>query len=182
MKPHIQQVIVVEGHHDTAALKRVFDCDTIETGGSALDEETLRWIEAVQKKRGVIVFTDPDSPGNRIRSAINQRIPGCLNAFVDKRDACTEKKVGVEHASPAALQDALAHLVTIVPAPPETITMSDMMELGLAGGKGSSARRAVVGGKYHLGNGTARTMCRRLNCLGVTREKLAEDLKEWLKK
>ena len=47
----IKEVIVVEGKHDTATLKKFFLCDTIETNGLSLSEETLLFIKDVQKKR-----------------------------------------------------------------------------------------------------------------------------------
>ena len=61
----IKEVIVVEGHHDTATLKQYFDVETIETNGSAINKETLEYIKEVQAKRGVIIFTDPDYPGEK---------------------------------------------------------------------------------------------------------------------
>ncbi|MBP3398387.1 MAG: ribonuclease M5 [Erysipelotrichaceae bacterium] len=108
----IREVIVVEGKNDTAVLKGYFDCDTIETHGSCLSEFTLNLIESMQKKRGVIIFTDPDYPGERIRTQINQRVRGCKNAFVPKEMAKTSKKVGVEHASKEVLEEALRKCVT----------------------------------------------------------------------
>ena len=107
MKPRIRELIVVEGKHDSENLKKYYDCDTIETGGTGFTEETIRLIARAKEKRGVIIFTDPDSPGNRIRSALNQAVPGCQNAYVDKQDARTEKKVGIEHAGEEVLKEAL---------------------------------------------------------------------------
>lgn len=80
-------------------LQSCIDCDTIETNGTHLSVETLRLIEQAAKTRGVIIFTDPDHPGETIRTAINQKIPGCKNAYIEKHKAKTAKKVGVEHAS-----------------------------------------------------------------------------------
>ena len=74
-KKKIQEVIVVEGRHDTEKLRKYFDCDTIETGGTSLGDSVIERIREAQKARGVIIFTDPDSPGNRIRNVINQNIP-----------------------------------------------------------------------------------------------------------
>ena len=69
----IKEIIVVEGKDDTIAIKRAVNADTIETNGSAISEETLKRIAHAQKKRGVIVFTDPDYPGRRIRAIIEER-------------------------------------------------------------------------------------------------------------
>lgn len=174
----IRQLIVVEGRHDTAALKKYFDCDTIETGGTSLGEEVIEEIRTAKEKRGVIIFTDPDSPGNRIRNEINRRVPGCENAFIDKLAARTDKKVGVEHAGPEDLEEALASLVVYEEKPAETITAADMSELGLLGKENSAELRQKAGRLLHIGFGTAKTMKNRLNCLGITKEELRKVLED----
>lgn len=173
----IKEVIVVEGHHDSERLRTYFDCDTIETGGTSLGEDVMQRIMEAQKDRGVIIFTDPDSPGNRIRNAINQRVPGCKNAFVNKKDAHTTRKVGVEHASYEALQEALENLVTYTECK-DTLTMSDLFELGLSGETNSFALREKIGEYYHIGCGNAKTMLRRLNFLNITKEELRQVIHE----
>ena len=179
MKTRIQQVLVVEGHHDTATLKKYYDCDTIETGGSHLGGEILDLIRRVQKVRGVIVFTDPDAPGNRIRNQINQAVPGCLNAFVEMKKARTARKVGVEHASKEALDEALGALVCFEKHPAGELSDSDLYTLGIAGRAFSARLREWLGGRYHIGMGTARAMKHRLNCLGVTKEELTKEVERW---
>ena len=76
----IEEIIVVEGKDDTRRLQEVFDVDTIETIGSAIDETILSQIEHAQETRGVIVFTDPDFSGEKIRKIIMEAVgcPTCL--------------------------------------------------------------------------------------------------------
>jgi ribonuclease M5 len=174
MMKRIQEVIVVEGRHDTEKLRKYFDCDTIETGGSSLGRDVLERIEAAQKTRGVIIFTDPDSSGNRIRNTVNRKIPGCKNAFVDRENAHTTKKVGVEHANEETLTAALEHLVTYREHPEKQITVQEFYELGLTGGTDSAALRDKVGSIFHIGSGSAKTVLHRLNCLNITYEQLKE--------
>ena len=176
MKPAIRELIVVEGRHDSANLKRYYDCDTIETGGTGFTEETIAMIRKAAENRGGIIFTDPDSPGNRIRSALNQAVPGCKNAFVQKTDARTEKKVGIEHAPFEVLDEALRHLVTYEDSAPETISVQDMYDLGLAGSENSAAKREQLGRKLHIGFGNARAMRQRLNRLGLDKEEVRKEL------
>lgn len=101
---------MVEGKEDTVAVRRAVDADTIETGGSAIDEAVLRRIELARERRGVIVFTDPDVPGEKIRKIIEARVPGCKHAFLAKADARGKDGIGVEHASPDAIRGALARV------------------------------------------------------------------------
>ncbi len=64
-KLKIQEIIVVEGKDDTRRLQEVVDADTIETIGSAINEDILMQIEHAQETRGVIIFTDPDFSGRK---------------------------------------------------------------------------------------------------------------------
>ena len=102
----IKEVIVVEGKNDDLRLKRFFDCDTIITHGLGLDDKTIEMIKEMNDKRGVILFLDPDHPGEMIRKRLNDSISGLKNAFVLKKNARTTKKVGVEHASYEVLKEA----------------------------------------------------------------------------
>ena len=129
----IKEIIVVEGKNDSHRLKSYFECDTIETHGSALSKRTLDMIEMANSKRGIIVFTDPDAPGERLRTIINQRIPGCKNAFIDKKKAKTSKKVGIEHASYDDLKESLSHLMTYTQEYHESISWLEFLELGCSG-------------------------------------------------
>lgn len=174
-KPAIREVIVVEGRHDTERLREFFDCETIETGGTSLGEEKLEEIRAAQQRCGVIILTDPDSPGNRIRNAVSRAVPGCLHAFVANEDAHTAHKVGVEHANEETLRAALAHLITLKEKQ-EKLTPADLYEMGLLGRASSADLRACLGRRLHIGAGTAKTMCRRLNGLGFTREQLRKEI------
>ena len=47
--------------------KRAVNADTIETNGSAVNAETIEKIRLAQETRGVIILTDPDFPGEKIR-------------------------------------------------------------------------------------------------------------------
>ena len=70
----IKEIVVVEGKTDTALLKELFEVDTIETHGLALDDKTMALIKEASKKRGIIVLTDPDFPGKKIRDQIQKEI------------------------------------------------------------------------------------------------------------
>lgn len=177
-KKRIQEVIVVEGKHDTEKLRKYFDCDTIETNGTHLGKEVMDRIRHAALTRGVIVFTDPDSPGNRIRHQISQQIPECKHAFVQKSDARTSKKVGVEHAQQDVLMDAIQNCATFEQKMEDGITVSDMLELGLSG-ENSQAKREWIGRVFHIGMGNAKTMRARLNGMHITKQSVMEALEEY---
>lgn len=174
----IKEVIVVEGHHDTNVLKQYFDCETIETNGLSLSLETIELIREAKEKYGVIIFTDPDHPGEKIRAKINEQIKGCKNAYIEKNKAKTSRKVGVEHASRADLEEALCHCFTYAETPSVTFTMEDLLQLGLQGRVDSSKRRAYLGKIYHLGKPNAKTLLKRLNLLQLSVSEVREQLEK----
>jgi len=162
----IRELIVVEGKNDTKRLKSFFDVDTIETHGMGLGRETIELIRAANKKRGVILFLDPDAPGEKIRRKINEAIPGLKNAFVMKEDARTKKKVGIEHASKEVLSEALDNLVSYGDFK-ETLSNEEFCALGLKGDEDSARKREKVARAFHLGRCNAKTMLKRINMLGI---------------
>jgi ribonuclease M5 len=52
----INEFIVVEGRDDTERVKRAVDCDTIETNGSAINQQTLDVIAQAYETRGCYRF------------------------------------------------------------------------------------------------------------------------------
>jgi len=171
----IKEVIVVEGKNDTNKLKSYFDCDTIETHGTCLSDFTISLIKRLNETRGVIVFCDPDSPGDYIRNKLNEKIPGLKHAFILKEDGRTDKKVGIEHASKSVLEKALKNVVTYKEIQ-SNISMEDMFELGLCGSSNSSAKRDIVSKHFNLGKANCKTLLKRINMLGLTINQIKEVL------
>ena len=77
----IQQVIVVEGKSDIARVRQAVDADLIATGGYALRSAVIQDIRAAYEKRGIIILTDPDGPGEKIRSRLSVMFPEALQLF-----------------------------------------------------------------------------------------------------
>ena len=170
MKQHIKEVIVVEGKNDTNTLQAYFDCDTIETGGDQVNDKTIDRIQKAQDQRGVIIFTDPDTPGEHIRRMISSRVSGCKHAFINKEKAKTPKKVGVEHANKEDLWNALCHYVTFENQE-EVLSWEEFVDLGLVGNKNL---RFKVCEDFHIGPCNAKTCFKRFNQMKITKKDIIE--------
>ncbi len=170
---NIQEVIVVEGKDDTTAIKRATGADTIETNGSAISEETLRRIAHAQQKRGVIVFTDPDYPGRRIRAIIEEHVPGVKHAFLAKTKTIAKngKGLGIEHASDEDIREALQNVYTVaVDVQQEQITLDDLMVARLIGHPQSKMRRERLGNILNIGMTNGKQLHKRLMMFQITTE------------
>jgi ribonuclease M5 len=71
----IKEIIVVEGRDDEAAVKKAVEAETIATHGFGISQETFARIEKAYAERGIIIFTDPDHAGEKIRKRLSERFP-----------------------------------------------------------------------------------------------------------
>lgn len=179
-KIKIQEVIVVEGKDDTTNLKRFYEVDTYETRGSAIDEDDLERIERLHNLRGVIVFTDPDYNGERIRKIIMQAIPTVKHAFLQRDEATPKSKtkgrsLGVEHASFEDLEKALSSVRGYYDDDNQfDITKSDLMRLGLLMGGDSRKRREYLGEHLRIGYCNGKQLLKRLELFGISLAEVEE--------
>jgi ribonuclease M5 len=178
----IKEVIVVEGKDDTIAIQRAVEADTIETNGSAINDETLERIRIAKEKRGVIIFTDPDFPGEKIRKTISERIPGCKHAFLPKEEALEKKGkgVGVEHASVEAIRKALENVYEEMIELKEEITFDDLIDGGLIGGVAAKRRREQLGKLLKIGYTNGKQLHKRLQMFQISREAFMAALQQVL--
>ncbi len=169
----IREIIVVEGKHDTTAIRRAIEADTIETGGSAVNKDVLERIALAQGRRGVIIFTDPDHAGERIRKIVSDRVPGCKHAFLAQEDAMKGGDIGIENAAPEAIRAALAGVRTEADSPGTDLMWADLYELGLLGTDGASERRLKAGRRLRIGYANGKTFLKRCAMFGIKREEVA---------
>lgn len=169
----VQEVIVVEGKADTANLQRFYEVDTYETRGSAISDEDLKRIEKLHDLRGVIVFTDPDYNGERIRKIISRAIPTVKHAFINRDEGVPASKtkgrsLGIEHASFADLEKALTGVRGQRQEQQlSDISQSDLIRLGLLLGADSRRRREYLGQELRIGYCNGKQLLKRLHLFGV---------------
>ena len=123
---HIKETIVVEGRYDKEKLKRVTDAPIICTGGFDLykNKNTVKAICRMAEKTGVIILTDSDRAGFRIRSYIKQctggrgsvkhaYIPTVLGKERRKEKAGKEGILGVEGIDEETLAEILSRVAEV---------------------------------------------------------------------
>lgn len=157
---HVDEVIVVEGRYDKNTLSQIVDATIVETEGFGVfsDREKLALLRRLADERGLVVLTDSDGAGfvirNFLKGAIDPAkikhayIPDIPGKEKRKAHAGKEGRLGVEGMKPEVLLDALARAGATVsnretPAG-EKLTKADLYTLGLSGGEGSAARRALL--------------------------------------
>lgn len=171
----INEVIVVEGKNDATRLKQIIDVETIITNGSEIADETLNLIKEVNKTKGVIVFCDPDYPGEQIRRKIIEIVPNAKHAYIDKHKAIDKikHKVGVEHASDEDILMSLKNVVSYHET--SSLSWTEYLNCGFSGNK---SLREELCSKLNIACANSKTLFKRLNMLNLSYEdiiKLMED-------
>jgi len=170
----IKEVLVVEGKMDVAAIDKAVEADCLITEGFNLKKQALKNIEEAYRKRGIIILTDPDSAGERIRAFLAKRFPEAKHAFVPVEEATANDDIGIEQAGPEAIRKALEKVHTLSFEPSNEFSSSDLIRAGLSGGSDAVRRRARAGAALGLGFANARTFLKRLNHYGITRDEFEQ--------
>lgn len=151
----IEQAVIVEGKYDKIKLSSVINAVIIVTNGFGIfnDTEKLSLIRYYAKKTGIIILTDSDSAGRKIRSyiksavndgeIINIYIPDIFGKEKRKQKPSAEGKIGVEGIDCKILEDAFIKSGVTVSecSRVNNITKYTLYTLGLSGCPDSSALR-----------------------------------------
>ena len=179
MKP----VIVVEGTSDVNRLQNLVDADFVITNGSVVSRETINYLKELSLTRKVILLLDPDYPGMRIRSILQNEIPNALNAYVKRELSVKGKKLGVCECDKDEIIRALNEVYkwnTKENKKENKIETKDLFDLFLIGDVSSSKRREFLSNKLPLGKVNGKTLLKRLNQLNISLDKLKDIMKEYL--
>ncbi len=162
----INEAVIVEGKYDKIKLSGILDTVIIETDGFAIfkDKEKQQLIRFLADKRGIVIMTDSDSAGFKIRSFIkgitksenvkNVYIPDVYGKEKRKTEFSKEGKLGVEGMNPQVIIDALEKAGVLycenIKKHGREITHTDFFEDGISGGENSSAVRKAFARELNL--------------------------------
>ncbi|WP_342252743.1 ribonuclease M5 [Spiroplasma endosymbiont of Amphibalanus improvisus] len=124
------KIIVVEGMMDKIKINSFLKVPIIITNGSAVSEKTLNLIKKLSLNNEIIIFTDPDFQGKRIRKIISESLNNnCKHAFIKKELATKGKKIGVAEANIKDLKESLAKIYNIENNNKICLTWNDFINL-----------------------------------------------------
>lgn len=174
----IKEVIVVEGRDDITAVKQAVDAEIIAVGGFGINAKVIDRIREAQKRKGVIVFTDPDFAGEKIRSIISKRVKGVKHAYIAQEDGIKDGDIGVENASPEVIIKALENAKVTLEEKVDFYNMQDLYHFKLMGSVDSKKRRLILGKVLGIGYGNGAQTMSRLNNYGISKEEFIEAIKK----
>lgn len=157
---HTEKAIITEGRYDKSRLTTVIDGLIITTEGFGIfnSKEKQTLIKRIADERGIIILTDSDAAGFKIRNFLKNIVPEdkITHAYIpdiygkEKRKAAPSKegKLGVEGIDNSVIEKALlaTGLFTETEKVPTVnpITAADLFETGLTGRENSADRRRAL--------------------------------------
>ncbi|MDO5149566.1 MAG: DUF4093 domain-containing protein [Oscillospiraceae bacterium] len=156
----VEQAIVVEGKYDKIKLESIIDATIVVTNGYGIfkDREKLELIRFYARKKGIIILTDSDGAGFKIRGFLKGSVPegSIKNVYIpdifgkEKRKVkpSAEGKLGVEGIKKELIVEAFrkAGINFVSEEGAEKternpVTRTDIYEAGLTGTPDSSEKR-----------------------------------------
>ena len=195
----IRQTIIVEGKYDKIKLKSIIDANVMTTGGFGIysDEKKRALIKAVAAKTGIIVLTDSDFAGRRIRNFIKSFAAGAeiANIYIPKisgkekrkRSPSKENLLGIEGMDKGLLLETFKKFGfgenSCGPDIEKTkkITKLDFYADGLSGGRGSSKKREWLCDRLDIPHMPSNSLLECVNILAGYDEykKIVEEFEEF---
>lgn len=155
----LEQAVIVEGKYDKIKISSIINATIIVTNGYRIfkDKEKLELIRFYARHKGIIILTDSDSAGFKIRGYLkgcvpdgnikNVYIPDIFGKEKRKEKPSSEGKLGVEGIKREIIIEAFEKAGIRFSGNENNssdrgnITGTDLYELGLTGGPDSSAKR-----------------------------------------
>ncbi len=160
----LNQAVLVEGKYDAARLTNLVDAMILTTDGSRVfrDKELQNMLKRIAAAQGLIILTDSDDAGFRIRHFVTGLVGAehVLQAYVPaipgkearKQAPGKEGLLGVEGIADDLILQGLQTALDSAPAPQTTaqdadrtaITYTDLYEWGISGTPDSADRRRAL--------------------------------------
>ncbi|MBR5246853.1 MAG: DUF4093 domain-containing protein [Clostridia bacterium] len=190
----IKEAVIVEGKYDKIKMSGILDTVIIETDGFGIfkDKEKQKLIRFLAEKKGIIILTDSDSAGFKIRSFIqnitksknvkNVFIPDVYGKEKRKTEASKEGKLGVEGINNEIILNALEKAGVFCDETQQTekkeITHTDFFEDGVSGNENSSEIRKALSRELELPERISTSSLLKLINSYMTYEEYKETIKK----
>lgn len=169
---HIKEAIIVEGRYDKERVKQITDAPIICTGGFNIfkNPQIISSIRSLAQDVGIIVLTDSDRAGFKIRNYIKQCVGNngtVKHAYIPSVEGKEKRKdtpgkegiLGVEGMTEDILYEILKKVTSVERTdnpfpdknePQKIITKKDLYFDGLTGGADSFDKRKKLAKHFNL--------------------------------
>jgi len=164
-------LFVVEGKDDIEKLKSFSFRFVRKTNGYGMTSLTKKFLIEANEVRTIVLLTDPDGPGRKIRDSLHSFLKDVIDIELIKKKSVAHNKVGVTEADPSYLREVLRPFMEREKKIQEedSLTYGEFVQKGYAGADSSKKREELIW-KFSLPSKTAQKIYEDLLILRKTAE------------
>lgn len=169
MKKYLDVVLIVEGKSDAALLSSLYDCEIVTTNGNEIPANLIDYLNAVSSFKKIIILTDPDEIGEKIRERLKTKLNKYDEVKVDLSRCDKNNKHGVAECEISTLFKNLDKYIS-TNSKKQHLSESELYclinNLGI--------NKYYIMKKCHTGQCNNKTLLKRLNSLRYSKEKIIQ--------
>ena len=169
-KINVDGVLIVEGKDDVSYLSLFVNALFFTTNGYDVSQEKIAFLKEASKVNKLIIFTDPDDAGEKIRNVLKTQLLGAFEAQCEKIVRKNQKKFGVAEMEKVAIEDALKDFVTTTETKTNNYHLSTLISLS----NNPTQTREKLINKYRLIDGNNKSLENQLNILKIKPQEIEE--------
>ena len=131
MKLFLDRILVVEGKEDASYLSNYIESEIVQINGYEMSEKIISYL----KNKPVIIFTDPDSAGLKIRNKLNSLLNDVVNIEINIKKCTRGDKDGVAECEIDEILSKLSEFCKEKALNQPIFSTSFLYSLGLANNK-----------------------------------------------
>ena len=164
----INGVLIVEGKSDVSYLSSFIDTLFFTTNGYDVSEDKITFLKEAVKKNKLIIFTDDDNAGEKIRNILKSKINGVFEAKITANSRKNYLKNGVAESSKEVILEALKDYFTEDSPFKENYDLNGFISLS----DNPREKRMEIMTKYRLVEGNNKSLENQLRILKISKEEL----------
>lgn len=169
-KRYIPGVIVVEGTHDVGRVSMLYESNFVVTNGYEIPEDEKDFIIHLSNDIQIIILTDNDVAGEKIRSNLNELKKNMINIRIKAPE--NSKKPGVAECNLEDIKNALDKY-SLENNKNEYI---NLYQLGLSGSFNSKDKIRQLSNVFHLGKCSLKNIQKRIALKGIKEEEIIKEI------
>ena len=172
MKKCLSGILVVEGKEDASYLSNYIDSEIVTVQGYEIPATTIEYL----KNKKVIILTDPDEAGKKIRERLNESIRAAINVEIDIKKCTRGTKNGVAECEINEIMQKLEPYFVEKVCKTPIFGISDLYNLGIIDNK---ELRTHICEKLALGSCNNKQLLKRLNLCNIQLDELNKIVEEY---
>ena len=169
-KINIDGVLIVEGKDDVSYLSSFVNALFFTTNGYDVSQEKIAFLKEAAKVNKLIIFTDSDDAGEKIRNVLKTQLLGVFEAKCEKIVRKNQKKFGVAEMEKATIMEALKNFITTTELKTNNYHLSTLISLS---SNPTEAKNKLIS-KYRLIDGNNKSLENQLNILNINPQEVEE--------